>query len=562
VTFSPDVGIMRGVLQRLAMLAHARRQGVQNPERDQAAATFFASQLRLLLDQHMPVALEFTEDTVLYSDTEVNGSDLMAENLTEGLYSEGLRSLYVDLGATDEELSGLAMLLSRNWLDKASDQDDLEASSWKASFDHIHLDIAARRVVAATDTEQLSPEQMIVRLVRQLGDEEFELSSEQIEAQIARALADLRSCSVGALKPNPELLTSPDHRRLVRGMARAAEARDMGDDNLSLVLFEAVRCADDPEIVADLMGKILTHARWDLREGRPDAALGRLRRLMMVADVDLLPDIPQRETILIELERLWGEEFREALLEGWEANPDVETWQGPLFTLGQAMSRSGVESMLEFAAALPERGLRQALADAMLTALDQWGVTLRELLDAATETQLPVILLGFARVTDRTAVEPLLAKVSSEDPVVREAVLVALRAHQSPRIKATVRKSLADDARAVRLEALRYVCVYRDAEASETIMGRIEGARADTYDVDELSALTRAYAIINREGGVATLSTLAARHIEPRKNAHPELLTAVLSGLAASGPAGRAAIQQLGREHPELRGRLREVLSS
>ena len=56
------------------------------------------------------------------------------------------------------------------------------------------------------------------------------------------------------------------------------------------------------------------------------------------------------------------------------------------------------------------------------------------------------LLLALGRRPDPTLVELILAREGSEDPQVREAVLIALRAHQSQRIKEVMRLALDDAA--------------------------------------------------------------------------------------------------------------------
>ena len=137
---------------------------------------------------------------------------------------------------------------------------------------------------------------------------------------------------------------------------------------------------------------------------------------------------------------------------------------------------------------------------------------------------------------------------------------MALREQQSPRIKVVMRRALADEERGVRLEALRYLAVYRDVEASALVLKRLYKAREDTCDLDELTALARAYAIIARDRNVADFRELIIRNVGTRTPSHPGIVDAVLSGMSVCGPPGRRALQQLGRDHPHLREKIRGLL--
>ena len=148
-------------------------------------------------------------------------------------------------------------------------------------------------------------------------------------------------------------------------------------------------------------------------------------------------------------------------------------------------------------------------------------------------------------------------------------MLLALRDHQSARIKEVMRAALDDEAKAVRLEALRYLAVYRDGPASEAIVERLnDSSKRQGLDADELRALAISFAVIRRGEGAPVLEELASVAAEAasrdRKDAerarNARLLTAHIHGLRAAGKAGRAALERLGRSHPELRDEIRQVL--
>jgi HEAT repeat protein len=161
------------------------------------------------------------------------------------------------------------------------------------------------------------------------------------------------------------------------------------------------------------------------------------------------------------------------------------------------------------------------------------------------------------RKPEATLTEQLLARAQSADPEVRAAVLLALRELQSPRVREVVRSSLKDPAPAVRLEALRYLSVYRDAESAEPILARLRAATADEADEAELRALAIAFAAIQREKALPELEKVASAELSSRQ---PAALRASLHGIRACGGAGRASLERLGRSQPRLREEIRGLL--
>ena len=96
-----------------------------------------------------------------------------------------------------------------------------------------------------------------------------------------------------------------------------------------------------------------------------------------------------------------------------------------------------------------------------------------------------MVLLALGRRPDPT-LELILAREGSADAQVREAVLIALRSHQSPRVKQVMRAAIGDPASPVRMEALRYPSVYREVAAAETVKSRLLSVRETDADEAEL----------------------------------------------------------------------------
>jgi hypothetical protein len=193
----------------------------------------------------------------------------------------------------------------------------------------------------------------------------------------------------------------------------------------------------------------------------------------------------------------------------------------------------------------------------MLLVADRGQTDLRQVLAQAADADLAVVLLALGRRPDPTLVELILAREGSKDAQVREAVLIALRAHQSPRIKEVMRSAVEDEVAAVRMEALRYLSVYRDAAAADKVQARLLAVGERDADEAELRALAIASAIMTRGAGLVRLEEIATG---VAKCKHPQAPRAALHGLKAGGAAGREALERIGRSQPALRGDIRSLL--
>ncbi len=174
------------------------------------------------------------------------------------------------------------------------------------------------------------------------------------------------------------------------------------------------------------------------------------------------------------------------------------------------------------------------------------------------------VLIGLAmaaRQKDPRLIESALVHIKDAADEVREAVLVALRNHQTPKIREAVRVALNDGAERVRLEAMRFCVAYRDLEVVPALESRVQAAALAQASAAEVRALCIAIARIN---GVNSLALLVELADGGRPARHPELPRLALHGLRAMNTeAGRAAMGRVALVVPaladEVHGLLREV---
>jgi hypothetical protein len=545
----------RGAINRLKLLMdHVHRR-----DEDQVAQTAaaFADHVRAALGGSM-LELRVNGDGIFLDETELTGGDVVGRAMLEGLVGEGLEALIVLPSVSNEELTDLADMLTQDWRNRTSEEAGLEAESWRRGFSHVFLDLRARRVVTELDGD-VEDEEMVARLFRQLGVQTVEDADGGLDAEIGAVLRHMRSLGDGALdEPTLEAMrATASHRGFLRELEAVSKDQDVSADTVGLIMFETLRCAPDGDHAADTVAAFSPHMKAALRRGDLDLAGAVIRRLGVLAQPDLFDGWAAAAGATSAMSQLLDDETAQAIAVGVQLNPDIKSWSGVLFSLGQLAAVDDLDGVLVLGRHVADRALRQALGDALLMVVQRSDQNLRAVLNGAADVDLPVVLLALGRQPDPTLVEQILARESSEDAQVREAVLIALRAHQSPRIKAVMRAALEDPAAPVRMEALRYLSVYRDAEAAGKVERRLTTVLAREADEAELRALAIAMAIMTRGAGIEALEQLAAGVSSSK---HPAAPRAALHGLRAGGRAGRAALERVGRSQPALRDEIRGLL--
>ncbi len=567
-TASKRVDLVRGAMGRIAVMREALRAGNADAARQTASA--YVDQMRLALDLGEVVRLDVEGEHLRCDAGDVLGNDLVSLAMLEGYEQQGLRRVSIEPSVNGRELHALAMLLADDWREKSSADQDMEAAAWQVGFRHVHFEMVGRRLTNESDVDELSPAELGARLVMQLGVEG--LSEEGLQTEVGDLLDQLRRAPTGALAQGPahnQLMAAPEHKVLARLLQTVTQRSDVTDDQVSRCLMETLRNARSEDEAQRLILGVVGHVRSELELGRPRVAVALARRLLVLGDEDLLPSFAYKTVVREGLRALWDEAGRAAMINGMRINPSVDHWQGALFTLCELAGAGEVASLCALGAAVDQAELRQPIADGLLMLCERTETSLKDLLRKSDEQALAVLLLAIRRRPDPTLVEPLLARVGSKDSRVREAVLLALRDHQSARIKEVMRAGLEDEAQAVRLEALRYLAVYRDAPAAEQVLARLQGAlgKLDLHE-DELRALALAFVHIRRAEAVAPLEALALAAAERvDKDRKPDeaprlraLLSGAFKGLMAAGPPGREALERLGRTHPAQRAEIRAMM--
>jgi len=547
-----EIETVRGAVTRLSLLAQALAGATEGDPEHYAEA--FADSLQHTLSADVsPITLSLRDGVLHYAGSEVSGNDLVTHGLLRSLQDEGLAAVTLLPGVGREELLELSHLLARPRGE--GERNYIDAEGWKVRFQRVHLECAPLRLVTEAD-EQVRPVELVRRLFAQLGVSEDTLG-DGMSVELMSLLGGLRA-----------LADSPAARRVgapgtgsvwSRALREVRYARDVPDELVGMLTMESLRAAPDAAACTALADRWVGHIRAAMADGNPLLAAQILRRMLICVDPDYRPHRLDGAPIQLALGRLCNAETRAALDAGLRRHPQTDDWAGLLFSLAGTVSADGLLGIAELGANLPPGPLREALGDGLALAIDRAEQRPRELLSSASDTALPVVLQALGRFDDATLVEPLLARVRHGEADVREAALRALRAHHTPRIGIVAGEATTDKARSVRLEALRYLSVYRIVDAAAAIETRLRKVQASEVDGDEVRALAIALLHTSRGAALPALESIVA---DPRSYAHPEVPQAGIAALSSAGAPGRAALDRLGRAHEHLRPLLRAPLGN
>ena len=548
-----EIEVVRSALTRLSLLAQAL-SGANQSDPERYASTFAEVLGTALRGNAAPVVLIIRDEAVFYAGSEVSGNDLVIRSIVQRIMEQGVSSITLLPGISREELYELSNLLAQ--LETTDDEErtppPLDAAAWGLRLHHIHFESDQEHRTDATE-DDVRPVEVIRRLAGQMGMTEDILDPHtylEIGAMLGglRALGDAPKAAPAAL---PDAGSGWD-----RAVRMVRENSDVPDEILGVLVTESLRSARTPTECTQLSKLWLQRVLEAIATGRPLFAGALLRPILLCTDPRFRPVGLAAEPIRAATAQLLGEEMHAAVAAGLQAHPQTDDWIGLMFTLGEAVEEHNVLALAELGRDMESGPVREALGDGLAMAIGRLDAcTMRELLGRANDTALRVLLQAARREEDPTLIEPLLARIHHDEAAIREAALMALRAQQSPRIKAAARESVDDPARQVRLEALRYLSVYRDLEAAPVVAARLRTVKSRDADIDELRALAIAWIHTSRGSAVSEMEGIVA---SANDRSHPDLSAACIAALARAGAPGREALDRLGRSHEHLRSLLRE----
>jgi plasmid stabilization system protein ParE len=506
--------------------------------------------------QDVPMLIiEVTPDGFFLGDVLVVEASERRGDVAEQLFSEGLRVISIESGASDDELSTLADLLLAPWASKSEALSDLASAAWAADFAHIFVEVVESLSEREPDELGESP------IVRQLAGLVAELNAQAGEAgdaDMARIRQDelavllkvrdqVRFSEGGNLGGEVQMAGSVS-AGLKEEARRCAEDRDMVQSDIAGLLAACLETVTEPERASVIGAALYAYVvNAVLAEGETSTLIQRTAELL---DRDLTPQLAFREQVRDAAASLAQEPTRGRLSRLFH-QADARASRGLAFTLFQLLP--GEDEAIAVAPVLPSWAVAILADTVLLRAAPEPLVAVdvpRRFLASGDRGSVLLGLAMAARQKDARLIEPALAQVAHPADDVREAALVALRHHQTPRIREAVRAALDDDAEGVRLEALRYSVAYRDADAVAWITTRLLSPALARLRAVEVRALCIALGRLHGANAQPLLVELAEGIREAR---HPEVAPLALQGLKAIGTdSARAALLRIGRVVPAL----------
>jgi len=542
-----EIEIIRGAVTRLSILAQVLA-GATEGEPEHYAEAFAEALQQAMSGDVSPATLSLRDGLLVYAGSEVGGNDMVTRNVLLALQEEGLAALTFLPGVEREELLELSHMLARPR--SKEDRSFIDAKAWGLRFQRIHIEGSPLSMVTEVD-DQARPVEQVRRLFSQLGVTEEQLG-EGISVELMGLLGGLRGLADSP--PAARVSAPPAGSTWARGLREIRYGDDVPDSSVGLLAMESLRATTDTATQTELARLWVAQVLRCISDGAPLLAGALHQRLLICVDADYRPHRMKSEVVTEALRALVTKDTRTALRRGLTRHPQTDDWSGFLFTLASSAAADDLAMVAEIGADLPSGPLRAALGDGLAMAIESAKRPPRDLMNDASDDALPVVLQALGRFDDATLVEPLLARVQHAQPTVREAALRALRSHHTPRIGVVASEAMADVSRKVRLEALRYLSVYRIVDAAPTIETRLRGVRESEVDADELRALAIALVHTSRGAAIPALEAIVG---DPRAHAHPGVPTAGIAALAAAGSHGKAALDRLGRGHEHLRPLLR-----
>lgn len=515
----------------------------------------FLSGFRDALQETAMLILELTPDGFFLGDTLVLETTERRGDIAEQLFSEGLRAISIEAGATDDELTALGELLLTPWGSRAATDEDLAGAAWTADFAHVFLEVVESLADHTPEEIGESP------IVRQLAGLVAELNAQAAGAD-ADHLARLRQDELAVLLKVRDQVAFGEGRAVaeavhIGGQVSAAlreEARhcavdrDMAQADVAGLLAACLEVVEDEDRARTIGGALYAYVvNAVIAEGETSRLVQRTAELL---DPDLTPHLAHRDRVRDAAASL-AQEPTLGRLSRLFHQLDPKDARGMAFSLFQLVP--GEDEAVTIAPTLPGWAVTVLADSVLLRAAPEPLVAVdvpRRFLSAPERGALLIGLAMAARQADPRLIEPSLTHVGHDADDVREAVLVALRQHQTPRIREVVRHALNDGAEGVRMEALRYCVAYRDLEVSTLV-----NARLCSPDVVRLSsAEVRALCIaLGRLQGANAQPLLVELADGSRASPHPEMAVFALHGLRAIGTdASRAALQRVARVAPAL----------
>lgn len=550
----------------------------------------FIEHVQTFLQSNELMMVTIEPEQVIFRGHPVLSVDAQGEHLIYGLYSEGCRAIGIEQGATLEEVTGLAELLSNDWSKRSEFEDDLIAAAWRMEFERIHIDVADRfsdedELGDATTREDIMlgrssgsdknhlrgdsvmvPEiqGLLAELEAEASVSEVSVKLKQDEAAMFLALQDEIEDSLGeSWAGDVELLQmDPATKASIEEEVKHIDtAKDITPDLFGQVLFEVIR-EETTESSALLFGKNLArHLVLMISSGEVHYAAAVVRRLNCLCDPTMFPGFRFAETLRMQMGTMVLESNRRRLMESLRRVCRGVREKAALFTVLSIIPRSRIPELVLLGSGVTRGSIRQVIADVVLLLTDYDDEAILTLLVTGEDDEAPVPLLALSRMGSNLGVSEYIRLASHERVEVRTSALKALRGTKSPKARVVIRAALKDGEQEVRVEALRYLSVHKDRLDLPLIESHLKSQSFGQLEPDEVKAWIMAYGHIGGLDAVSTLRSIVLGQSELVGN-QSWIKENSLRSLAIMGTSeAKGALDLAARKNPELKAHIKSLRS-
>lgn len=564
---------------------NARLFSPEHPSCQRFLATFTENLLALCAQRDF-LYLELGPRSLILDGEEVLAAGAQGAELVEGLHGEGARTLTFEKGVDAAETLRFAALMCHDWSRRSAYEEDLITATWRAEFEHIHIEIADRFALAEEGVASgglgeaeraaghgvstVGPgDSLQLRDLRVLL-EELERGPPAAEALVRMRQEELALFVQLREEIDPELAepevedlweADPTARAELR---RQVEAIDHGADvpveEFGALVAELALLEPSPEALRGLAEALVEQVIGLVAGAELGSAAALVRRTLLLLDEDLALEVPGRAALREGLAELFGDRHRLVVAGSLTRSAESPQARSCLFTLLAVLDERHPDRFAKLAALVEDIELDQVIADALLLAVGQEEPAVVAALEAGTGTTAIAPLLALGRLRSPALIAPAMSRLKDPEARVREAALRALRGQQSPAVKQAALDALNDLDRRVRTEALRYLAVYRDPAHLPAMEARLLSPAFSSADEAETRAWLLSYALVGRGQAVTLLRRVALGEVS-LAGRHPALDEQVITALARTGSeAGRKVLAELPRRRPELSELVRDAL--
>ncbi len=569
------------IFQNLIKFGRTSRLYGSSHHQSQRFLSQYVEGVQELLDRFEVLDFEFSATEIQFHGERIVGQDKAGEDMAYGLHMEGARGFGIQRDVSPRELLKLAELLVADWSHRGEFEDDLVSALWRSEFENIHVDIADRFSAedemgiaaeredlmsgrsAGVDPEMAQGDSLLVPeiqgLIAELQAEGARVADviqmKQDEVALYLRLKDELHLEVEGGEGEDDALLQVDNAGRKALQAEVNELRagtDADFERVGRVLFETLRLEEDLGRVEE-MGRDVGRHCLELISSDELQGAGAFVRRVLAFSTNAPRASPERlEAFQRGFGRLLADKSLERLGAVLSARCETRADCGPVFTLFSVVPRAGVDRLISLGAHCGSSSVRQVLADVLVLKVNWDPEAVLTLLVTAQPTEAVVPLLALGRVTAPQAIDVCLGHVNAEESATREAALRALRKQQSPAIRAAMLSALEDKESGVRIEALRYLSVYRDRSSLNHIEVRMRSPLLGTCSDAERRAWFLAYGIIGRVESIPLLRGVLTGQFEMAGPPRSVSECAVHALVAIELDESRAALDLVARKQPEL----------